>query len=142
MAALASATVRRGGGPRGGVICPPLRREGASESSSGGASGGAAGLPKPPPGAAPAVGCGTALARSDDAPAGGTVWGMFAGHATLPRGRVTRVAPQGSLASLLTGPSSAVDGSANLCGGLRRAMATAGYDSLKAFQRAEVVVGT
>ena len=40
----------------------------------------------------------------------------------------------------LNGPSRHVDGSSNVMGALRRAMATTGYSDLKEFQRAEVVI--
>jgi IMP dehydrogenase len=46
----------------------------------------------------------------------------------------------GSLEQILHGPSHAADGTMNLLGGLRRAMATTGYSDLKEFQRVEVVV--
>ena len=38
------------------------------------------------------------------------------------------------------GPGRAADGTTNLAGALRRAMATTGYSELKEFQRVEVVV--
>jgi len=41
---------------------------------------------------------------------------------------------------ILFGPSRAADGTMNLVGALRRAMATTGYTDLKEFQRIEVVV--
>ena len=47
----------------------------------------------------------------------------------------------GDLESVLFGPSSVPDGTMNLIGALRRAMATTGYTDLKEFQRVEVVVG-
>jgi IMP dehydrogenase len=50
------------------------------------------------------------------------------------------VGTAGSLEQVLLGPSSAPDGSLNLCGALRRAMATTGYSDLKEFQRVEVTV--
>jgi IMP dehydrogenase len=46
----------------------------------------------------------------------------------------------GSLEQILHGPSSAPDGTMNLVGALRRAMATTGYSDLKEFQRIEIVV--
>jgi len=44
------------------------------------------------------------------------------------------------LAEILLGPSRTSDGTMNLVGALRRAMATTGYTDLKEFQRVEVVV--
>ena len=41
---------------------------------------------------------------------------------------------------LLFGPTSRNDGSENLVGALRTAMATTGYESVKEFQKAEVMV--
>jgi IMP dehydrogenase len=46
----------------------------------------------------------------------------------------------GTFAEILHGPSRQPDGSMNLVGALRRAMATCGYSDLKEFQRVEVVV--
>ena len=45
------------------------------------------------------------------------------------------------LEQVLFGPSSVPDGTMNLVGALRRAMATTGYTELKEFQRVEVVLG-
>ena len=42
---------------------------------------------------------------------------------------------------ILFGPSWVPDGTMNLVGALKRAMATTGYTELKEFQRVEVVVG-
>jgi IMP dehydrogenase len=46
----------------------------------------------------------------------------------------------GTYAEILHGPARVADGSANLAGALRKAMATTGYRDLKEFQRVEVVV--
>jgi IMP dehydrogenase len=46
----------------------------------------------------------------------------------------------GSLTEILLGPGRVADGTCNLVGALRRAMATTGYSDLKEFQRVEVVV--
>ena len=51
--------------------------------------------------------------------------------------QVGSVAP---LAQIVNGPANVADGSANLIGALRRAMATTGYLDLKEFQRCEVVI--
>jgi IMP dehydrogenase len=49
---------------------------------------------------------------------------------------VGTVAP---LQQILNGPGLAADGTTNLVGALRHAMATTGYTELKEFQRVEVV---
>ena len=46
----------------------------------------------------------------------------------------------GSLEEILNGPANVSDGTMNLVGALRRAMATTGYSDLKEFQRVEVTV--
>jgi IMP dehydrogenase len=46
----------------------------------------------------------------------------------------------GSLQEVLLGPACTDDGSTNLFGGLRRAMAMTGYSSIKEFQKVEVMV--
>ena len=61
-------------------------------------------------------------------------------HPELPRG--TRVATRtiGTLEEILIGPADENDGSLNLMGGLRNAMATCGYESIQSFQKVEVMV--
>lgn len=89
---------------------------------------------------ADAVMLGAALARASDAPGRGFHWGPEAHHALLPRGERMAVQPVGTLTEILLGPSRRADGTTNLVGALRRAMATTGYSDLKEFQRVEVVV--
>jgi IMP dehydrogenase len=89
---------------------------------------------------ADAVMLGTPLAAAAEAPAGGVMWSMSAFHASLPRGVVEHVAPRGSLEQLLFGPADSADGRTNLIGGLRKAMAVAGYETLKDLQKAEMTV--
>jgi IMP dehydrogenase len=89
---------------------------------------------------ADAVVLGTPLAAAVEAPAGGSLWSMSAFHPTLPRGVVEHVEPRGSLEQLLFGPSDVADGRTNLVGGLRKAMAVAGYETLKDLQKAEMTV--
>ncbi|NNG40031.1 GuaB3 family IMP dehydrogenase-related protein [Flexivirga sp. ID2601S] len=89
---------------------------------------------------ADAVMLGAALARSSDAPGGGFHWGSEAHHGDLPRGERVEVRTVGTLPEILTGPGQGADGTTNLIGALRRAMATTGYSELKEFQRVEVVV--
>ncbi len=89
---------------------------------------------------ADAVMLGAALARASDAPGHGFHWGPEAHHALLPRGERMPLAPVGTLTEILLGPSRRADGTTNLVGALRRAMATTGYSDLKEFQRVEVVL--
>lgn len=89
---------------------------------------------------ADAVMVGSPLARAAEAPGRGYHWGSEAAHSTLPRGARVEVGTIGSLEQILHGPSVVSDGSMNLMGALRRAMATSGYSDLKEFQRVEVVV--
>jgi IMP dehydrogenase len=89
---------------------------------------------------ADAVMMGAPLAGTDEAPARGALWSMSAFHRDLPRGRLRRVRPLGTLEQVLFGPSDRSDGRTNLMGGLRKSMAVTGYGSLKEFQKAEVVV--
>lgn len=89
---------------------------------------------------ADAVMVGAPLARASEAPGKGWHWGAEAWHPDLPRGERVRFDPTGSLEEILIGPSHLPDGTMNLAGALRRAMATTGYTEVKEFQRVEIVV--
>jgi len=89
---------------------------------------------------ADAVMVGSPLARATDAPGRGFHWGGEAHHPALPRGERVEFTTVGTLEQILFGPSRVADGTMNLVGALRRAMATTGYTELKEFQRIEVVV--
>lgn len=89
---------------------------------------------------ADAVMIGAALARAQEAPGKGFHWGPEAHHASLPRGERVKVGTSGTLEEILFGPGRQADGTLNLVGALKRAMATTGYSDLKEFQRIEVVV--
>ncbi len=89
---------------------------------------------------ADAVMIGSPLARATEAPGRGFHWGSEAWHSSLPRGERIRIGTAGSLEEILLGPSTTADGTMNLVGALRRAMAMTGYTELKEFQRVEVVV--
>ena len=80
------------------------------------------------------------LARAEEAPGRGWHWGPEDHHAELPRGTRVHVGTTGSLTEILVGPSHTADGTMNLFGALRRAMATCGYSELKEFQRVEIVL--
>ena len=81
------------------------------------------------------------LAKAQEAPGRGYHWGSEAWHATLPRGERARFDVVGSLEQILHGPSTVPDGTMNLVGALRKAMATTGYTDVKEFQRVEIVLG-
>lgn len=83
---------------------------------------------------------GSPFARAEEAPGRGFHWGAEAWHAELPRGERVEIGTVGTLDEVLFGPSRVADGTMNLIGALRRAMATTGYTDLKEFQRVEVVV--
>jgi IMP dehydrogenase len=89
---------------------------------------------------ADAVMLGSPLARAVEAPGRGFHWGMATFHPDLPRG--TRVATRtlGTMREILLGPAPVNDGTMNLFGALRTSMATTGYQTLKEFQKAEVMV--
>lgn len=89
---------------------------------------------------ADAVMVGSPLARATDAPGRGFHWGSEARHPELPRGNRVEFEPVGTMEEILFGPSRMADGTMNLVGALRRAMATTGYTDPKEFQRIEVVV--
>jgi IMP dehydrogenase len=89
---------------------------------------------------ADAVMLGSPLARAEEAPGRGWHWGPEAHHPEVPRGARVHVSTAGTLHEILLGPSHSSDGSMNLFGALRRAMATCGYSDLKEFQRVEVVL--
>lgn len=89
---------------------------------------------------ADAVMLGSPLARASEAPGKGTHWGMATFHPTLPRGARVRVDQIGSLEEILVGPANENDGTRNLFGALATSMATCGYQTIKEFQRAEVMV--
>ncbi|HVW40332.1 MAG TPA: GuaB3 family IMP dehydrogenase-related protein [Amycolatopsis sp.] len=85
---------------------------------------------------ADAVMLGSLLASAGDAPGHGLYWTAAAAHPSLPRSRVAAGSERDvDLKTLLYGPSSDADGTTNLFGALRRAMAKTGYSDLKEFQR-------
>ena len=89
---------------------------------------------------ADAVMVGSPLARATDAPGAGMHWGLEAAHADLPRGELVHLGTVGTLDQIMNGPSERSDGTMNLLGALRRAMATCGYSELKELQRVEISV--
>jgi IMP dehydrogenase len=89
---------------------------------------------------ADAVMLGSPLAAAAEAPGRGYHWGMATFHPTLPRGARVQVGTRGTLREILVGPAHENDGRLNLFGALRTSMATCGYESVKEFQKAEVMV--
>jgi IMP dehydrogenase len=93
---------------------------------------------------AKAVACGAdaallddVLAGASDSAGGGWWWDHLVAHPQLPAGGLWREAADHApdLAQLLRGP-----GLPNILGALRKAMAIAGYESVKELQKAELVV--
>ncbi|HUF34131.1 MAG TPA: GuaB3 family IMP dehydrogenase-related protein [Acidimicrobiales bacterium] len=89
---------------------------------------------------ADAVMIGSPLAAAAEAPGRGYHWGMATFHPTLPRGARVHVGTRGTLEEILVGPARENDGRVNLFGALRTSMATCGYETVKEFQKAEVMV--
>jgi IMP dehydrogenase len=89
---------------------------------------------------ADAVMIGSPLAAAHEAPGKGHHWGMATFHPSLPRGTRVRTHQRGTLQEVLLGPAHENDGRLNLFGALRTSMATCGYESVKEFQKAEVMI--
>ena len=89
---------------------------------------------------ADAVMVGSPLARATEAPGRGWHWGSEAWHARLPRGERSFFEQVGTLEEVVLGPSRVPDGTMNLAGGLRKAMALTGYTDLKSFQRIDLIL--
>jgi IMP dehydrogenase len=89
---------------------------------------------------ADAVMLGSPLAAAHEAPGRGYHWGMATFHPTLPRGTRIRVGQKASLKEILVGPAHENDGTLNLFGALRMSMATCGYQNIKEFQKAEIMI--
>jgi IMP dehydrogenase len=89
---------------------------------------------------ADAVMIGSPLAQAYESPGRGYHWGMATFHPTLPRGARVNAGMKATLEEILVGPAHENDGTLNLFGALRTSMATTGYETLKEFQKAEVMV--
>ena len=83
---------------------------------------------------------GSPLARAKEAPGRGFHWGMATFHPSLPRGTRVSTRQDGTLEEILLGPAQENDGTFNLMGALKTSMATCGYEDIRSFQRAEVMV--
>ena len=89
---------------------------------------------------ADAVMIGSPLAAAHEAPGRGYHWGMATFHPTLPRGARVKVGALGTLKEIVSGPAHENDGRLNLFGALKTSMATCGYETVKEFQKAEVMI--
>ena len=89
---------------------------------------------------ADAVMVGSPFAATKEAPGRGYHWGMATPHAELPRGVRVRVGQPRTLDTLLFGPTSRTDGTENLVGALRTAMATCGALTIADFHAARMVI--
>jgi len=89
---------------------------------------------------ADAVMIGSPLAAAEEAPGRGFHWGMAAPDPGLPRGTRVHVGTAGPMKDILLGPAQRDDGTMNLMGGLRLAMACCGARTIEEMHLAEVVV--
>jgi IMP dehydrogenase len=89
---------------------------------------------------ADAVMIGSPLAATHEAPGRGYHWGMATFHPTLPRGARVKVERRGTIREVLLGPAHENDGRMNLFGALRTSMATCGYETVREFHKAEVMI--
>ncbi|MDQ2688366.1 MAG: GuaB3 family IMP dehydrogenase-related protein, partial [Armatimonadota bacterium] len=83
---------------------------------------------------------GSSIAAASEAPAPGYSWGMATSSADLPRGTRIKVGIMGTLREILLGPAHKDDGTMNLVGALRLAMASCGARTLQEMQQAELVI--
>lgn len=89
---------------------------------------------------ADAVMLGAPLAAATDAPGHGFHWAPVAARADVPHSLRTKLDQPGTQREVLVGPSTSADGNLDLMGALRSAMAASGYEGLKEFQKAELIV--
>jgi len=83
---------------------------------------------------------GSVIAAAREAPAHGWSWGMASSSADLPRGTRIKVEVAGTLREILLGPAHKDDGTMNLVGALRLAMASCGARNIPEMQQAEMFV--
>jgi IMP dehydrogenase len=89
---------------------------------------------------ADAVMLGSTIAAAKEAPAHGWSWGMASSSSDLPRGTRIKVDVMGTLREILLGPAHKDDGTMNLVGALRLAMASCGARTIREMQQAEMFV--
>lgn len=65
---------------------------------------------------------------------------MATPHADLPRGTRVTLGVRNSLQQVLFGPTSRTDGTENFVGALRTAMGMCGAETLRDFQKAELII--
>jgi IMP dehydrogenase len=80
------------------------------------------------------------LGAATGAPGGGRFAAAAAGHPRIPRTGVVDVGQLGTLQEILIGPSHDASGRMNLFGALRAALALSGYETIREFHKASVVV--
>ena len=89
---------------------------------------------------ADAVMLGSPVAAAKEAPGLGYHWGMATFHPELPRGTRVKTERRWTIEEVLVGPAHENDGTVNLFGALRTSLATCGYENIRDFQRAEVMI--
>jgi IMP dehydrogenase len=88
---------------------------------------------------ADAVMLGAPLAQAEEAPGRGYNWGMASFHGALPRGTRIQVGTTAPLEQILYGPASVNNGTQNLAGAIRTAMATLGARTIGDLHRVRMV---
>ncbi len=89
---------------------------------------------------ADAVMIGSPLTSAVEAPGRGLALGDGDVPSDAPAGARVRTETRGTLKEILVGPAHENDGRLNLMGALRTSMATCGYETVKEFQKAEVMI--
>ena len=89
---------------------------------------------------ADAIMIGSPLAMAEEAPGRGYHWGMATPDPGLPRGTRVHVGIAGPMKEILFGPARKDDGTMNLMGALRLAMACCGARTIAEMHEAEIVV--
>jgi IMP dehydrogenase len=87
-----------------------------------------------------AIMIGSPFAGTEEAPGRGHHWGMATPHAGLPRGTRIKVGVNGSMETLLFGPTSKTNGTQNLIGALRTCMGVVGAATIREMHDAEMVI--
>jgi IMP dehydrogenase len=86
---------------------------------------------------------GEPLAAAAEAPGAGLYWDPTASHPRMPRSAVVEVADEDDrpgMRELLIGATADSSGARSLFASVRRAMAKCGYETVKEFQRAELIL--
>ncbi|MEX2237297.1 MAG: GuaB3 family IMP dehydrogenase-related protein [Dehalococcoidia bacterium] len=80
------------------------------------------------------------FAATEEAPGKGHHWGMATPHVDLPRGTRVTVGVRTTLQRVLFGPTSRTDGTENFVGAIRTAMGMCGAETLRDFQKTELII--